>query len=164
MAIACAMLFSCGQNASQQAGGNQDNGAAKVSEQTSDKSDDKLVMQFLDEIYHPKDYNSDVFFQDEWILKHCSQKMQKKLRDEYEYDGEGWASWIIGGWGAGEDCPTKVTSITNEGNKYFIEMVPTDYCLEFEKGKRTICLTINLENNIPVIDECVWTTDFEKIK
>lgn len=166
MAFASLMLFSCGQNASQQSSGSQGDKpeiAAQDSKPASSKSDHELIMEFLNEIYNPQDKDSERIFEDEWVFKHCSKKMQQQLRDEFEYDGEGWASWIIGGWAAGEDCPIKMTSITNEGSNYFIVVEPTGYCLDFEKGKRTIRLTINVVDSVPVIDECKWTTDFESV-
>ena len=49
--------------------------------------------------------------------KHCTAKLQKQLKDNYEYDGEGYAIWNFRtGMQDGPSDISKVTSVTALGN------------------------------------------------
>lgn len=93
------------------------------------------------------------------IYKHCSANMKQILRDEYDYDGEGWGSWLIGGWGAGEEILTTMTGITYDGQYYYATLRPeeTDYEIQ---GERVIRFEVSMVDGIPVINSCKWTRDF----
>lgn len=117
------------------------------------------IKGFLSSIYTPD--GATFIFEDNWIHKHCTQKMQQTLRDEYDYEGEGWGSWLIGGWAAGEEISTKVTDIKNEGSYYFVTLEPTGESCEFFFGKRVIRFEVNVIDDIPVINDCKWVEDFD---
>ena len=51
------------------------------------------------------------------VKKHCTAKLQKQLKDNYEYDGEGYAIWNFRtGMQDGPSDISKVTSVTALGN------------------------------------------------
>ena len=116
------------------------------------------VKQFLSDIYAD---GAEEIFQDAWVHKHCTARMQQKLRDEYDYDGEGWGSWLIGGWGAGEDLQTKVQSITADYDYYYVTKVPTAESSAWAGGKRVLRFKIEVKDGVPVIDDCEWTEDLK---
>lgn len=117
------------------------------------------IIEFLTSIYTSEVGLEDIF-SDEWVYLHCTKRMQKILRDKYDYDGEGWGSWIIGGWESGEDIETNVSSISFEEGFYSVTFIPGDRSKDYIIGKRQIRFSISLVNNIPVIDECQWVSDF----
>lgn len=123
------------------------------------EQDVAIITDFLNSIYHGNGL-SDIF-EDEWVYQHCSPRMQKTLRNEYEYDGEGWGSWLIGGWAAGEDIETKMTGITYDGSYYYATFKPTGESRGYVAGKRIIRFEVELIDGIPVINDCKWTRDFK---
>lgn len=50
--------------------------------------DDKLIMDFITEMY-----NNSLYTDSEFLEEHCTPRMLQQLRDDYEYDGEGYANW-----------------------------------------------------------------------
>ena len=50
--------------------------------------DDKLIMDFITEMY-----NASMYTEEDFLMEHCTPRMLQQLRDDYEYDGEGYASW-----------------------------------------------------------------------
>lgn len=133
--------------------------AAKA-EQAKKDADAEVIKKFLAAIY--KQGGANDIFEDSWVHKHCTPKMQKILRDEYMYDGEpGWGSWLIGGWGAGEDMETKFTGITYDGQYFYATLIPTGYSKGSVKGRRVIRFEVNLVNGTPVINDCKWIKDFK---
>ena len=120
----------------------------------------ETIKQFLAGIYTTK--GASEIFKDKWVNKHCSKNMKKILRDEYYYDGEGWGSWLIGGWGAGEEEIAKtMTGITYDGQYYYATLKPkaSDYGPKIH-GKRIIRFEVSMVNDTPVINSCKWTQDF----
>lgn len=117
----------------------------------------ETIKQFLADIYTPK--GTSEIFEDKWINKHCSANMKQILRDEYDYDGEGWGSWLIGGWGAGEEILTTMTGITYDGQYYYATLRPeeTDYEIQ---GERVIRFEVSMVDGTPVINSCKWTQNF----
>lgn len=130
----------------------------EVSEEEINK-EDETITNFLKAIYTPR--GTSEIFEDKWVYKHCTAKMQKKLRDEYDYDGEGWGSWIIGGWDAGEDIDTKLDGVTFDGTYYYAALKPGKDAKNFGyRGKRVIRFTMLLEDGVPVIDDCSRVQNF----
>lgn len=89
--------------------------------------------------------------------------MKQILIDAYDYDGEGFGSWIIGGWEAGEDIAQKVSAINNDKTDYFVTLDPTDSDLPV-KGHRVIRFSMVYEDGQPMIDKCVWVEDYEWVE
>ena len=81
----------------------------------SPKVDNAKVNQFIKDFY--ANY---VFGEKNYIpavKKHCTAKLQKQLKDNYEYDGEGYAIWNFRtGMQDGPSDISKVTSVTALGN------------------------------------------------
>ena len=50
--------------------------------------DDKIIMDFITEMY-----NGSLYVEDAFLEEHCTPRMLQQLRDDYEYDGEGYANW-----------------------------------------------------------------------
>ncbi len=50
--------------------------------------EDKIIMDFITEMY-----NSSLYVEDAFLEEHCTPRMLQQLRDDYEYDGEGYANW-----------------------------------------------------------------------
>ena len=117
----------------------------------------ETIKQFLAEIYTPK--GTTEIFEDKWINKHCSENMKQILRDEYDYDGEGWGSWIIGGWGAGEEHMTTMAGITYDGQYYYVTITPKASDNDIQ-GERIIRFEVSMVDDTPVINSCQWTQDF----
>lgn len=66
------------------------------------------AQEFLMEVLYPgEDVDT---YSEEWITAHCSVEMKQFLRDQYDYDGEGYAKWLMEGRFAGEgEYETEVT-------------------------------------------------------
>ena len=73
-----------------------------------DREEFYMAQEFLMEVLYPSE---DVdTYSDEWITAHCSAEMKQFLRDLYDYEGEGYAKWLIEGRFAGEgEYDTEVT-------------------------------------------------------
>ena len=50
--------------------------------------DDKIIMDFITEMY-----NSSLYVEDAFLEEHCTPRMLQQLRDDYQYEGEGYANW-----------------------------------------------------------------------
>lgn len=50
--------------------------------------DDQAIMDFIREMY-----NSSLYVEDAFLEEHCTPRMLQQLRDDYEYEGEGYANW-----------------------------------------------------------------------
>lgn len=124
--------------------------------------ENKDITKWLTDIYCGNTIDS--LFVDEWVYTHCSDNMQQTLQAEYDYDCDQapcWGSWIIGGWGAGEDLNTTLEGITFDGTYYYATLLPDDVTGSIT-GKRIIRFVVNMVDNVPVIDECEWIEDFTR--
>lgn len=73
-----------------------------------DREEFYMAQEFLMEVVYPNE-NVDTY-SEEWITAHCSAELKQFLRDEYDYDGEGYAKWLLEGRFAGEaEYDTEVT-------------------------------------------------------
>lgn len=73
-----------------------------------DREEFYLAQEFLMEVLNPgEDVDT---FSEEWITAHCSPEVKQFLRDQYDFDGEGYAKWLMEGRFAGEgEYETEVT-------------------------------------------------------
>lgn len=94
---------------------------------------DGAIEEFFTDVFSERYYEDDGF-----ITKYCTEELQKKLKDAYEYDGEeGYATWKFRS--EAQDGPSeeyKLTKFTPEGNgwyKYeFIDMgIPGSHRIKF---------------------------------
>lgn len=51
---------------------------------------DPVIRDFITKMYENQEYNDY-----EFLEKHCTERLLQHLRDEYEYDGGGYASWLF---------------------------------------------------------------------
>ena len=94
---------------------------------------DGAIEGFFTDMFNEKYYEDDGF-----IERYCTENLQKKLKEAYEYDGEdGYATWIFRS--DAQDGPSdeyELTKFTPEGNgwyKYeFIDMgIPGSHRIKF---------------------------------
>ena len=52
------------------------------------EAEDKMIMDFITEMY-----NESLYTEKDFLEEHCTPRMLQQLLDDYEYDGEGYASW-----------------------------------------------------------------------
>lgn len=73
-----------------------------------DREEFYMAQEFLMEVLSPgEDVDT---YSEEWITAHCSAEMKQFLREQYDYDGEGYAKWLMEGRFAGEgEYDTEVT-------------------------------------------------------
>ena len=127
-----------------------------ITEKDINVDEQKKIKVFLSEIY--KQGRANDLFKDQWIYTHCTKRMQQFLRDVSVDDS--WGSWIIGGWVRGSNEKIKISSITSDESYYYVTIVPEEYTKDYASGKRIVRFVIYLINDIPVIDECIWTSNF----
>lgn len=118
---------------------------------------DSVAIDLLNSIYSGE---ADIF-SEEWIDASCTSEMKQTLIDAYDYEGEGFGSWIMGGWEGGEDIPQAMSAIRNENSDYFVTLEPTDPDMNI-KGHRVIRFTLVFVDGKPKIDKCVWVENYEK--
>lgn len=126
------------------------------SEGESQTGADSIAIGLLNSIYEG---GADIF-NEEWIDANCTPDMKQALIDAYDYEGEGFGSWIIGGWEAGEDIAQKVSSIQNDNSDYFVTLEPTESDMPI-KGRRVIRFTMVYVDGQPKIDKCQWVENYE---
>lgn len=99
---------------------------------------------------------------DWWIRQYCTERMQKKLIDEYPYDTEPgqecYAIWIIGGWDS--ESSGIFQKITNDSDYFYVHLAADPESGAW-KGVRVLRYKILSENNSFKIDDCEWIEDFE---
>ena len=50
--------------------------------------EDRIIQDFITRMY-----NQSLYVEDEFLEEHCTPRMLQQLKDDYEYDGEGYANW-----------------------------------------------------------------------
>ena len=94
----------------------------------------KIVRFYEDYVF----YGKDDLTTEEAVAKYCTRRLAQKLKDSYEYDGEGYAIWDFRGpqWGAGDSDAHQVDAVTPlGGNRYKVEY--------FDGGEKYSC-TVNV--------------------
>lgn len=113
---AYAILSSCG-------GSSQKTPSEKSMEETKESvsvNEQNQVNLFLQELYDKYVFGNDDFCNFEDIVEHFSPKILTKLRNEFEYDGGGYAVWLFRtGAQDGPEDKSEVTSISTEGDGWY---------------------------------------------
>ena len=79
-----------------------------------------LVKAFLQELYDKYVFGNDGVCNFEDIVEHFSPKILTKLRNEFEYDGGGYAVWLFRtGAQDGPEAKSEVISISTEGDGWY---------------------------------------------
>lgn len=76
---------------------------------------DGAIEAFFTEVFNERYYEDEGFY-----IKYCTDKLQKKLKDAYEYDGEGYATWKFRS--DAQDGPSdeyKLTKFVPEGDGWY---------------------------------------------
>lgn len=131
--------------------------ARTAATQSNLTAEQRKVISFLTALYKG---NTGRIMDDDWVEEHTTASCQEKLIEDYDYDGDGYAVWMIGGWGAGEDMATKFKGVEPAfGDYYDVTIVPKPG--QYAKGKRVVRLLVVIEGGVVKIDDYEWVQDFE---
>lgn len=99
----------------------------------SPKVDNVKIIQFIKDFYANYVFGTKNYVPA--VRKHCTAKLQKQLKDNYVYDGEGYAIWDFRtGAQDGPSDVSKVTSVAALGNGFY----KVDFIDMGIKGNRTL--------------------------
>ena len=117
--MALAMVASCGNNAAQKAEQEPQDSATLADSSNIAIADStarvEATIAFITDFY-----NSKKFENEEFLKKHCSAEVLKKLADDYEYEGGGLASWDFrSGYQDGPSDRHEVISVEPLGDNWY---------------------------------------------
>ena len=114
--LVCVILTSC-NNSSQKASSTVPKVEAMESVSVEEQNQ---VKAFLQELYDKYVFGTEEFRDFEEIVEHFSPKILTKLRNEFEYDGGGYAVWLFRtGAQDGPEDKSEVISISTEGDGWY---------------------------------------------
>ncbi|MBR5101187.1 MAG: hypothetical protein IKX34_07820 [Bacteroidales bacterium] len=61
---------------------------ARVPAHNNTAEEDALIMDFIKEMYE-----NSLFIENEFLESHCTPNLLQQLKDDYDYEGEGYANW-----------------------------------------------------------------------
>ena len=64
------------------------NALGRVPAHDNTPEEDRLIMDFITEMY-----NNSLYIENDFLEEHCTPRMLQQLRDDYDYEGEGYANW-----------------------------------------------------------------------
>lgn len=119
----------------------------KETTETMSVKEVNMVNAFLQELYDRYVFGNDGLCNFEDIVEHFSPKILTKLRNEFEYDGGGYAVWLFRtGIQDGPEEKSKIISISTEGDGWYIvffsDMGIKSSCrfkVKIVKGKVFVC-------------------------
>ena len=81
--------------------------------------DDKVIRDFIINMY-----DNDLYSETDFLEAHCSKTLLQYLRDQYEYDGAGYAVWLFrtgsqDGKPGAEDVGSKVLTVTKDSEGWY---------------------------------------------
>lgn len=81
--------------------------------------DESAIQDFITNMYE-----NDLYTEYDFLEAHCSKAFLQYLKDQYEYDGEGYAVWLFrtssnDGKPGAEDVKSKVLSITKDNEGWY---------------------------------------------
>ncbi len=122
------------------------------------QEDDAAIQDFITNMYE-----NHLYYEYDFLEAHCSEGMLQYLKDQYEYDGEGYAVWLFrtssqDGKPGAEGVKDKVHSITKDSEGWY-HYTFTDAGWNGENK-----LKVHVENGKVVIDDlkCVYDEDAER--
>ncbi|MBR5018411.1 MAG: hypothetical protein IKX53_02100 [Bacteroidales bacterium] len=65
-----------------------DSTLARVPAHNNTAEEDALIMDFIKEMYE-----NSLFVENEFLESHCTPNLLQQLKDDYDYEGEGYANW-----------------------------------------------------------------------
>ena len=84
--------------------------------------EDKIIMDFITEMY-----NSSLYVEDVFLEEHCTPRMLQQLRDDYEYEGEGYANWDFRSESNDSVGESAVLNIEKIDGRYYYEANDAGY-------------------------------------
>ena len=91
------------------------NDFTRVPSYNNTEADEIMIMEFIADMYNNNRYTDEAF-----LKEHCTENMMLQLKQDYEYEGEGLATWDFRSDaqdGAGESRIIKIESI--DGRFYY---------------------------------------------
>ena len=128
---------------------NKDNTEENIENSDKDvvEKDDSLIRDFITNMYEKELYNDYDFLE-----AHCTKEMLKHLKDEFEYDGDGYAGYLFR-TGAqdykpgAKDVKNKVLSITKDDEGWY------HYTFTDGGWRGENKLKVSVENGKVMVDE-----------
>lgn len=126
--LCAALVFSCknSQKAAEGEPQTQDTVATAAQETTPQTdtltADDEVIMNYIKEMYE-----KDLYWEVEWLKKHCTPKLLQQLKNDYEYEGEGYAFWEFrsdSNDGGGEN--DRVVEVVKKNGEFYYEGLDGD--------------------------------------
>ena len=83
------------------------------------QEDDATIQEFITHMYEKQ-----LYYKYDFLETHCSKELLQHLKDEFEYDGEGYAGWLFRTSSqdiksGAEGVKDKVLSITKDGEGWY---------------------------------------------
>ena len=117
--MALAMVASCGNNAAQKAAQDLQDSTA-LADSSYDAIADSTAQVEATIAFITDFYNSKKFENEDFLKKYCSAEVLKKLADDYEYEGGGYASWDFrSGYQDGPSNRHEVISVEPLGDDWY---------------------------------------------
>ena len=66
----------------------QVNDLSRVPAHENTAEEDKIIMDFIKEMFAQSSYTEEAFLE-----RHCTESMLAQLKEDYDYEGEGYANW-----------------------------------------------------------------------
>lgn len=88
-------------------------------DENADADDDETIKDFITEMYE-----NQMYYDEDFLEEHCTKKLLKYLKDNYEYDGEGYAGWLFrtsaqDGKPDAEPTPDEVIKVWSDGDGWY---------------------------------------------
>lgn len=115
LAINVIYFTACNSAPKQAESGQTEQVREEITEDVTNPLDDQAIITFITEMYNNKSFEDDAFLE-----KHCTSEMLKRLQDEYEFEGGGYATWIFRS--DAQDGPNErheIISVNPEGDGWF---------------------------------------------
>lgn len=118
--MALTMVASCGNNAAQKAEQEPQDSTA-LADSSYDAIADSTAQVDATIAFITDFYNSKKFENEEFLKKHCSAEVLKKLADDYEYEGGGLASWDFrSGYQDGPSDRHEIISVESLNDNWYL--------------------------------------------
>ena len=115
--------------------------------------EDEMIMAFITEMY-----NNSLYVDDDFLEEHCTPRMLQQLKDDYEYEGEGYANWDFRSESNdGFSDENAVINIEKIDGRYFYEAKDSGYIFRnvlsaFVKDGKVMFDGITVDATYPVFD------------
>ena len=117
--MALTMVASCGNNAAQKAEQELQDSTA-LADSSNNAIVDSTAQVEATIAFITDFYNSKKFENEDFLKKYCSAEVLKKLADDYEYEGGGYASWDFrSGYQDGPSNRHEVISVEPLGDNWY---------------------------------------------